>query len=62
MPLSETDLYEKHGLPWRTINQARYAFAQRDAMGTASAFCRIGRKKIGVNTQLYLELLAARGA
>jgi hypothetical protein len=50
--LTELDRARQQGLPWTSVDSARWDFRHRHERGTAAAFVRIGRR-IGVYPDRY---------
>jgi hypothetical protein len=61
IPLTEPERLIAAGLPFRTVDRARWAYRRRKEHGTARAFHRLGRR-IFVNPRAYLAALADRDA
>jgi hypothetical protein len=59
--LTSVSEYKENGLPWKTENQARWAYRQRHAYGIAAAFVRIGAT-ININVQRFHEIARSIGA
>jgi hypothetical protein len=49
------------GLPWKTLNQARWAFRNRVKYGIEEAFKRTGRT-INIDVPRFHELMRGRAA
>ena len=58
---TEIERAREHGLPWTSVDTARWDYRHRQERGTARAFVRIG-KRVGVNPDLYHSLLRERAA
>jgi hypothetical protein len=59
--LIEIERAREHGLPWASIDSARWDFRQRRQRGTVAAWVRIGRR-IAVDPARYHELVRSRAA
>jgi hypothetical protein len=57
--LTETQRAREHGMPWTTIDSARWDYRHRKERGTAAAFVKVGRR-IGVYPDVYHSLLRER--
>lgn len=57
IPLHKTELYAPNGLPWETVDQARWAFRHREENGLAPAFKRIG-KSILIDVPAFHEAIS----
>jgi hypothetical protein len=55
IPISDSSKFPEAGLPWRTVDQARWAFRKRHENGLAGAFVRIGRN-VSINVPKFYEL------
>lgn len=56
IPLTRPDRIQASGLPFETVDSARWAFRKRHEHGTAEAFVRIGQR-IHVDPDRYHELI-----
>jgi hypothetical protein len=61
IPITDPSRFESAGLPWRTVDQARWAFRTRHENGLAGCFVRINRN-IAINVPKFHELAAQRVA
>jgi len=61
IPLTDYKRFEPAGLPWKTVNQARWAFRRRHENGLAGAFKRIG-KRVTVDVPKFHELVSKNNA
>jgi hypothetical protein len=59
--LTSVSEFKENGLPWKTENQARWAYRQRDAYGIAAAFVLIGTT-INIDVPVFHQLVRANGA
>jgi hypothetical protein len=57
IPISDASRFGPAGLPWKTVDQARWAYRKRNENGLAGAFVRIGRS-IAINVPRFHELAA----
>jgi hypothetical protein len=57
--LTEIDRAREHGLPWISVDSARWDYRHRHDRGTAAAFVKIG-KRIGVYPDIYHQLVRDR--
>ena len=57
IPLADASRFAAAGLPWTTVDQARWAFRQRHHNGLAGAFKRIGRT-VNIDVVRFHELAA----
>jgi hypothetical protein len=58
--LTSVSEFKENGLPWKTENQARWAFRNRHKYGIAGAFVRIGNT-VTVNVPRFHEIASAIG-
>jgi hypothetical protein len=59
--LTDVDRFQPSGLPWKTVDQARWAYRMRNENGLAGAFVEIGKRKL-INVAKFHELVAQRVA
>jgi hypothetical protein len=57
VPISDPTKYGAAGLPFKTVDQARWAFRKRHENGLAGAFVRIGRS-VAINVPKFHELVS----
>lgn len=57
IPISDSSRFPAAGLPWTTVDQARWAYRKRKENGLAGAFVRIGRS-VAINVPRFHELAA----
>lgn len=61
IPICDESRYAAAGLPWKTVDQARWAFRKRHENGLAGAFVRIGRN-VNINVPKFHELVSRNAA
>jgi hypothetical protein len=57
IPINDASRFGPAGLPWSTVDQARWAFRRRHENGLAGAFVRIG-SSVNINVPKFHELAA----
>ena len=57
IPISDPSKFGPAGLPWKTVDQARWAFRKRHENGLAGCFVRIG-KNLAINVPKFHELVS----
>jgi len=57
IPISDSSQFPQAGLPFKTVEQARWAFRRRHENGLAGAFVRIGRN-VAINVPKFHELVS----
>lgn len=57
IPICDSSRFSDAGVPWKTVDQARWAFRKRHENGLAGAFVRIGRN-VAINVPKFHELVA----
>lgn len=57
--ITDVSKFPEAGLPWMTLNQARWAFRKRHEYGIAAAFVRFGRT-INIDVPKFHELARSR--
>lgn len=61
IPITDANRFTEVGLPFKTVDQARWAFRKRHENGLAGAFVRIGRN-VAINVPKFHELAAKQVA
>jgi hypothetical protein len=61
IPITDASGFAPAGLPWKTVDQARWAFRRRHENGLSGAFKRIGRN-ISIDVPRFHELVSRNDA
>jgi hypothetical protein len=59
--LTEIDRAREYGLPWRSVDAARWEYRTRHDRGTARAFVRVGRR-VAVYPDVYHTIMRGETA
>lgn len=61
IPLTSVERMQAAGLPFATVDSARWAFRRREETGTAGAFIRYGRR-VYIDPAKFHELVRRQNA